>query len=277
MPKHREEAEKENNERWLITYADLITLLLVFFIVMYAMGKVDLEKFKKLSDSLGGSMGGILSGSKYVLDEHGPTVIPGMMGSLPEEKQKGEGESEEAAKESPEQLTSAETRPMTEEERIEDVEAKVVNLIKEQNLGEQVTVVQEERGLSIMLNDVLFNSGSAELTPEAMGIISRIAKIIEEVPNNDIRIEGHTDNIPIHNFIYPSNYELSAARAAAVRQHIFRVTKVHPERFSIVGYGEYRPIASNDTPEGRSANRRVTLMILRNTYNIGEAPKSVES
>lgn len=274
MPKRHEEAEKESGERWLITYADLITLLLVFFIVMYAMGKVDAKKYKDLKESLGG----VLGGSQYLLDGSGPSVIEGLVSSKRadgKEKEDGDGKGKSTGdEETPLSNQHPSTEPMTEEERIEDVEARVVSLIQEQDLGDQVNVVQEERGLSIRLKDVLFSSGASELTPDAAIIVSRIAKIIEGVPENNIRIEGHTDNIPIHNALFNDNMELSLARAYFVRQHILANSNVRREQFSVVGYGEDRPIASNETPEGRSANRRVNLMVLRKTFNSSEAQKT---
>ncbi|WP_039765495.1 MULTISPECIES: OmpA family protein [unclassified Caldicellulosiruptor] len=248
-----EEPEKENHERWLITYSDLITLLLIYFVVLYSMSKIDIDKYKNFTESLTS----VLKGTAYIFENSGPSILEGLSGKNVKGTNTDIG-------------GTTKNRQMTEEEIINDIQKQVLSLIKEHGIEGKVLVIQEERGLSILLKDVLFNSGSAQLTPQAKEVVHEIAKILEKVPNNDIRIEGHTDNVPIHNKYFYSNWELSTARATTVLQEILRVSKVKPERFSVVGYGEYRPIASNKTPQGRALNRRVTIVILRTVYSKAE-------
>ncbi|MEZ0536306.1 OmpA family protein [Caldicellulosiruptoraceae bacterium PP1] len=248
--KRREEAEVENNERWLITYADLITLLLVFFIVLYSMSKLDMVKYRNFTESLTS----VLKGTAYVFDNTGPSILEGLSGKNVSGKNSEVG-------------GNTKNKELTEQQKIDNIQKQVLQLIKEHGIEGKVLVVQESKGLSIMLKDVLFDSGSANLTPEAKEVIHEIAKILEKVPENTIRIEGHTDNRPIHNKYFYSNWELSTARATSVLREILNTTKINPERFSVVGYGEYKPIASNLTEQGRSLNRRVTIFIVRTTYN----------
>ncbi len=125
-----------------------------------------------------------------------------------------------------------------------------------------IKIRSDARGVVITFPDaLLFSSGSAELKPEAYDALTRIAEKLKEIPGK-VAIEGHTDNVPISSSIYKSNWELSAARASSVL-HFLLQKGLNPDRFIIAGYGEYRPVASNDTEDGRSKNRRVELIILR--------------
>jgi len=251
--KRMEEPEKENQERWLITYSDLITLLLIYFIVMYSMSRLDMDKFKNFTESLTS----VLKGTAYIFENSGPSILEGLSGKNVQGTNTDVG-------------GTSKNRELTEAQAINEVQKQVLSLIKDYGIEGKVVVVQEARGLGIILKDVLFASGSAELTPKARDVIKEISKILEKVPENHIRIEGHTDNRPIQNRYFYSNWELSTARATSVLQEILRNTKTNPNRFSVVGYGEYRPIASNNTEEGRALNRRVTIMILRSTYTSSE-------
>lgn len=254
MPRKKfEEQTPENHERWLITYSDLITLLLIYFVVLYSMSKLDVDKYKNFTESLTS----VLKGTAYVFENSGPSILEGLSGKNVRGTNTDIG-------------GSTKNRQMTEQEMINDIQKQVLSLIKEHGIEGKVMVVQEERGLSIMLKDVLFDTGSATLTPQAREVVHEIAKILEKVPNNTIRIEGHTDNVPIHNKYFYSNWELSTARATSVLQEILKVSKVKPDRFSVVGYGEYKPIATNKTSEGRALNRRVNILILRTVYSKAE-------
>lgn len=241
------EPEKDRSERWLLTYSDLITLLLIFFIVLYTISKYDVAKFKQIAASLSSA----LSGSKYVISQSpGPSIIPLNQG-LETVAQEGE---------------------ITEEKRMEAIKKKVENLIKNQGLEASVSVTLEERGIAIRIVDrVLFRSGSADLTPQAYQILLSIGKILKTNNTYYIRIEGHTDNVPISNEKFPSNWELSAARATNVLRLFIDKLGMNPKLLSEVGYGEFRPIADNTTEKGRSKNRRVEIVILRSKFNLSES------
>jgi chemotaxis protein MotB len=231
--KKKHEEEHENSERWLLTYADLITLLMAFFTIMYAMSSADIQKFKTLSTSLSMAFG---SGGKNMLTNYSGPVIQSQNNSFVNIRDNNEFKS-------------------------------VVKMVKEyaakQGISKKVDARITERGLVVNLADsLLFESGSAELSTKAQELLDRLADILFAT-KKQIRVEGHTDNVPIHTARYQSNWQLSTDRATNVI--IYWITK-HPEQaanLSAAGYGEFRPVASNDSNEGRTLNRRVDMVILR--------------
>jgi len=231
-------------ERWLITYADMITLLLIFFIVMYTISRVDIKKFQHLAESLSRVMGG----GTMVFQELGPTLTPGISG---------------VERETMEDLVD--------KAEMENIRRQLVSFIEKTGLAAKISVISEERGIVVSFQDeVLFKIGSAELTPQAKEIIAKIAPILMKTPNY-IRIEGHTCDIPIHNALYKSNWELSSARALATVQELISGSGFPPQRLSAVAYGEYRPRVPNDSEANRQQNRRVDIVILRSRYKGSEA------
>lgn len=245
MFKRRKKDEKHSGmERWLITYADMITLLLIFFIVMYSLGQLDLEKFRYLAQSLSQSMGG----GGAVLISGGPSVATGKTGvrSLP---------------------TQAEQQEL---KQLTNVQEELTNYIKENGLQAKVSVTSEERGIVLSIQEeVLFVIGSAELTPRAKEIIQKVVPVLLKVPNY-IRVEGHTCDLPIHNTFYPSNWELSSARATTVVKELINNHSFPPQRLAALAYGEYRPRVSNDSETHRQMNRRVDIVILRSEFQGSE-------
>ena len=231
-------------ERWLITYSDMITLLLIFFIVMYSLGQLDLEKFRYLAQSLSQAMGG----GGEVLISGGPSVSSGKTGVRP--------------------LPSK--AEQQEKKQLADIKEELNNYIKESNLQAKVSVTNEERGVVLSFQEeVLFVIGSAELTPEATEIIRKISPVLRKAPNY-IRIEGHTCDLPIRNNFYPSNWELSSARAIAVVKELINKHSFPPQRLAALAYGEYRPRVPNDSETLRQMNRRVDIVILRRGYKGSE-------
>jgi chemotaxis protein MotB len=228
MPK-KSEAEKENNERWLITYADLITLLLIFFIILYSMSKINEQKFTSFSQSMAIVFGqpgrsGVLDGGRSVMPDPEKTY-----------KQK---------------------------QNMTNTREQIRRMIASMGLEGKITVKEEERGLVISVKDtVFFRAGSADLGDRAREIITTVSSLLASLPNS-IRIEGHTDNIPIHTFKFYSNWELSTARATNVLHCMVEQEKIPPQRLSAAGYGEFKPISSNDTEGGRAANRRVDIVVM---------------
>ncbi len=226
--KHHE-GEHENLERWLITYADLITLLLIFFVVMYSISRADLEKFQQVATSLRAAF------NLEVLTAPTPS----------------------------QSIVS----PLEQDPRFNaylSVRAQVGSLFTRLGLDRQdVEVELTSEGIVIHLSDaVLFPPGQAELRPEAQRVLDGIAAILQPLPNH-VRIEGHTDNTPPPSGPYPDNWELSAMRAVNTVRYLTLVAGLPPERLSAVGYGEFRPRAPNDTVEGRRKNRRVDIVIVQ--------------
>ncbi|WP_104370851.1 flagellar motor protein MotB [Desulfocucumis palustris] len=241
MKRSSKKQKKDNSERWLLTYSDMITLLLIFFIVLYTMSKIDVEKWRVLSNSLTQALGA----GGMVLDAPGPSMVEGL--SQPETIH-----------------TSAETA------QLEKLKQQLQEYITKAQLDKKVSVSTEERGIVLSFQEeVLFNLGSAELTPSARGIIHKIGPILETVPNY-MRIEGHTDDLPINTRQYPSNWELSAARAINVLRELEKGFDILPQRLSAAAYGEFRPRAPNISSDNRQLNRRVNIVIMRNKFIMTE-------
>lgn len=247
MKKESRKTSYGSMERWLITYADMITLLLIFFIVMYSLSQVDIKKFRMLAESLSKAMGG----GGVILENLGPSVVPGISGTQVETPQ-----------------------DVADKAEMENIRQELLRQIQRQGLAARVSAISEERGIVLSFQEeVLFKLGSAELTPRAREIIAAVAPVLLKTPNY-IRVEGHTDNLPIHTERYPSNWELSTARATAVVQELVHTANFPPQRLSAVGYGEYRPRVPNDSEAHRQMNRRVDLVILRSKYK-GAEPESL--
>lgn len=246
-----EEHEKENSERWLLTYVDLITLLMVFFVVMYAMSNVDAEKYQRLSTSLS---------SAFLSEEQ-----------LEEVLSRVEAESDEQTESETPSKAADDEQGNTDTQDLEAVAAKVKKMLKEKNLESDVSVSIAERGVVISLTStILFESGKADIRPNFHSILVEIGKTIKNV-DNYIRIEGNTDNVPMSSEQFPSNWELSAERATQVVRLLIEESGVSPLKISAVGYGEYRPKVPNDSAANRAQNRRVDIVLLRDTYDIGES------
>jgi chemotaxis protein MotB len=248
----RHEEEIDNKERWLVSYADFITLLFAFFVVMYSISSVNEGKYKVLSDSLEGVFNAPQKSTKPI--------------QIGEELARSEGyksqeinlipivKSPELMDEQQQQKTFLENQELA--QIAGEFEASLANLIEEQ----KVSVRKMDDWIEISLEDtIVFSSGGVEPIDEAFPVIEKIARILKS-HENAMLVEGHTDNVPIRTGAFPSNWELSAARAAAVVRYL-SLEGVSPSRMAAMGYGEFRPIVRNDTPQGRRKNRRVVLLV----------------
>ncbi len=279
MARKKKHEEHENHERWLVSYADFITLLFAFFVVMYSISSVNEGKYRVLSDALVSafraapkSMEPIQVGSPakspHETDlEHrtNPNVLkrPDMLINKSVRDQQVKSDKprtkwpEQAGNDAPgaggkQALDSLNSIA-------EQIERAMSGLIQ-QNL---VKVRRDEFWLEVEINtNILFPSGDARLQSDAKPILEELAKILRNFDNN-IKVEGFTDNVPISNMIYPSNWELSAARAASV-VNLLMIQGIQPTRMAAIGYGEFHPVTGNDTAEGRNKNRRVVLAVLEN-------------
>lgn len=220
--------EEHVDETWLIPYADMLTLLLALFIVMFAMSKIDSEKAKKLS----GEFNSIFSGSAAILPE-GQTGTPAI------------------------------TNNQIEEKAMNGIKEELQEKIKMDGYSDKVKIELNEVGLSISIESiVLFNSGDDSVIDEVKPLLLEISRILKEL-DNKIKIVGHTDNIPIKNVKFRSNWDLSAMRAINVMNFIVDNGGVSSKKISIEAYGEQMPKYDNSTEEGRSKNRRVEILIIR--------------
>lgn len=226
MARREKKGDDINTNGWMDTYADTITLLLTFFILLYSISAVDSEKLKELAEALQSS----LTGKQSVKE----------LQSLDDIKIDIEKESN----------------------KYEDLAKKLNEIIDKNSLTEVIKIREEDRGIVLQLDEsILFDPGKAEIKESSADILDTISKIIEET-DNDIIAEGHTDNVPINNEKYKSNWELSTDRALNIVKYFIENKKINPVRLSVKGYGEYSPIASNDTPENRSKNRRVDILVV---------------
>ncbi len=233
------------NVSWINTYADMVTLLMTFFILLFSMSAVNARKFEAVLSSLQGAFG-ILDGA-----QHGPPA-PGPV--------------------DPDTLDPELSLIAQEIARLELMAEKLRQELEEMGLAGKVSLEMEERGLVIRFADsVLFDVGSADIREEGRDILTQVVNLLESI-DNSVRIEGHTDNWPISTERFPSNWELSTGRAASVIRFFLYNSEIDPGRLQAAGYGEHHPIASNDTPEGRQRNRRVDVVILRASLSRMEPP-----
>lgn len=227
MPRKRRKGKDDDiGGSWMDTYADTITLLLTFFILLYSISAVDSEKLKQLSKALQESLGG-------------STAVTELQNI--DDLKVNSGDSSEAK---------------------EDLVKKVNEAIKGNSLEDVIKVREEERGIILQLDEtILFDSGKADLKESSIKALDTITKLVNSM-DNDILVEGHTDNIPIHNSQFASNWELSTERAVSVVRYFVGEKGVAPTRFSVKGYGEFKPLVDNSTPENRAINRRVDVLIV---------------
>jgi chemotaxis protein MotB len=283
MARRKRHDEHDNHEAWAIPYGDLVTLLLAFFVVMYAMSSVNEGKYRVLSDSLTEAFHGaprapqpVQVGTPEAPVEQLPlTQVNRMIRStLPAYRLKAAprlqdgstGGSSTAATQGPpvavpSALTGAADSSNGERSELDQVADEVAVAMQKLIASGEVHVRRYDNRVEVDIStDILFASGVAQLSSGAVPVLQSLADSLKAWPNR-IRVEGHTDNRPISTRAFPSNWELSAARAASV-VHLFSDRGITPERLSVIGFGEYQPSMTNVTAAGRNANRRVEVTIL---------------
>lgn len=260
--KKKSKPKKDNSERWLLTYSDMITLLLALFILLYGMSTVDQAKYEELAVSLNQSLGdgkgaSIFDGKSGILNNNGNSIRQNNKGT-------GNGNSGVAAVSGTPAPTNAAENKLTTQEQMNELQNGINNILNNLDVTDSAGTAIEDRGLTITLaEDAFFDSGKAGLNEKMKEGLRQIAKLLNRV-SNPIIIEGHTDNVPIKSSNYSSNWQLSGARAASVAEFLVDSEGVNGARVSPVGYGEFRPVASNKTAEGRKKNRRVEITVLYN-------------
>ncbi|AGK95264.1 OmpA/MotB family protein [Clostridium pasteurianum] len=243
--------EHVNTERYMLTYSDMITLLMMFFIIMYASSNVDATKYKEISDS-------------FKIAFSGRQTIVGSGNSMDIKNKPNRSSTEYNG-----QVQNDKTN-QAEEDRLKQVKQIIDDYIKQNNMSTSASTQIEERGLVISIQDTLFfDSGKADVKPEFQKRIVEIGKILNTI-DNYIRIEGHTDNVPISNYKYVDNLDLSTARANAVLRVLENQSNINPKRLASMGYGDQRPVADNNTDAGRARNRRVDIVVIDSKYNATE-------
>ncbi|HTN22851.1 MAG TPA: flagellar motor protein MotB [Solirubrobacteraceae bacterium] len=261
-------AEHENEERWLLTYADMITLLMTLFMVLFAISSVNTVKFALLSKSLSEAFSGKIVQGGASLQQTGATEkteqatpeppIPAIQPVVKVESSTSErGKTGGAA-------ASSTNAAIHEEQDFRELKRRIDAYAREHGLQSKLQTTVARRGLVIRLltDDVLFPSGSATLEPSATGLLTAISRLLVTEVRHPIVVEGHTDSRPIHSALFPTNWELSTARATQVVRYFVR-HDVSPKRLQAAGVAAQRPIASNSTASGRSQNRRVEIVLVR--------------
>jgi chemotaxis protein MotB len=259
VARKRGHPEHENHERWLVSYADFMTLLFAFFVVMFATSQTDKARAQQVSDSV-----------KEALDKGGvAAAVHEILGGTVDEKGKGNAQMKGAggsqAQNVKPQAAIAELLP--------SMQYLSKSLEVEIHQG-KIEMHLEPRGLVVSLRQAtFFPSGADTVDPNTYSSVEKIAQIIHDLPNS-VRLEGHTDAVPIHTARFRSNWELSAARAIAMMELFSGRFEIPPQRMAIAGYADTAPLDSNDTPEGRAHNRRVDIVILNQRVLVNEPPGS---
>jgi len=248
--------EEESQDRWLVSYADFITLLFAFFVVMYSIAQLNNTKYDSLVEALKDEFTAKnqkpVTAEQPIPAEDSVTVVQPIKLDDPtdEEKRKRQRLSDE----------------ILHERRVLAKASENLHAVLEPYLkNDLVSVKRNDFWLELeMKSDLLFLSGEAELSKKASPVIRKIAEVLGRMPNM-INVEGHTDNIPIDTVEFPSNWDLSAARATSVVRELIK-DHINPKRLAVVGYGEFHPVADNSTEEGRFKNRRVVLVVMSQAF-----------
>lgn len=266
----KEEPQGGGGASWLNTFADLMNLLLCFFVLLFSMSTVDAEKFEMLVASLQNSFSIFPSGGASIGD--GMMVSSGVSqlefldtyyteGANSSSEEEGEGNQQKTEEDLKAEYEKASLKES--EQMAESIEQQLAQL----QIGDQVEVDSNAQYVMLTLNGaLLFDSAKAEIREDAIPLVDKLSTILQSYNSNSIYIEGHTDNVPIHNSKYESNDILSSYRAQSVKDYILSKTNLEPSKIRATGCGEYNPIADNATPEGRARNRRVEIKIY-NSYN----------
>jgi chemotaxis protein MotB len=257
MPRKKYEEEPESHDRWLVSYADFITLLFAFFVVMYAISSVNESKYRALAESLGTAFRKE-PGTAPAIRTAPPAMLTPQQRPLALQKQR-----------------AAEAALRRERETMTEIARDLLNVLAPLVSEGKVRVTQTSRGVSVEINaSVLFAPGEAKLSAQSDQALTAVAQVLIN-DTHAIQVEGHTDHIPISTALFPSNWELSAVRASSVVR-LFLENGIAESRMVAVGHGPNQPVGSNDTPEGRLRNRRVQLMILSGLpIEVKEVPVTV--
>jgi chemotaxis protein MotB len=250
-------AEHENEERWLLTYADMITLLMALFMVMFSIANVNKSKLESLSQSLQEAFSGkILPGGKSIQQNGAqekpqtPSPTPPIPAITPLVADASKKQAAAQARQEQDDFTRIKRR-VDAYARAHGLQSKI-----------QSTITQRGLVIRLLTDKVLFDSGQAVLKSQSGPLLDQVAKLLRLAPGHNVMVEGHTDSVPIHGSVYPTNWELSTARASRVVRYLVD-HGARSLRMGASGYAALHPIASNSTPAGRSRNRRVEIVLLR--------------
>ena len=255
MARKKKHEEHENHERWLVSYADFITLLFAFFVVMYAVSSVNEGKYRVLSDSM---VAAFRSPTKSIMPIQIGNIVKSPSGAAVELPPMAQNRTIEPTRRT---SRSGDGGKGNDQEILHKVANELARAFEPLIAEDLVSIREGQLWLELEIRSaVLFDSGRAEIKADALPVVDRVVDILARVPNS-VRVEGYTDNVPIRAGLFRSNWDLSAARAGSMVHRLLE-RDVDPLRLSLAGYGEYRPIADNASEEGRTRNRRVVLVVL---------------
>jgi len=252
----RRQVKNSGSPKWMVTYSDMVTLILVFFILLFSMSQIDQHRFQVISESFQNRM----------IFDFFPSSVPM---EYPSDSSGTGGNNGGHGDEDGLPVANNETDDSSENEEEEEgtaqrssLEDNVQSFLNENNLNGIISTNRTEEGVSLVLQDsILFETGEAEILKSAEGFLNKVGEFLQGIPNR-VRVEGHTDSRPIYNYRYPSNWELSGARASSVIRYLIDNFAIDSQRFTSVGYAETRPVASNTSEENMQKNRRVEIVIL---------------
>lgn len=236
--KRRPQKPPKGAPKWMVTFSDLVTLVLVFFILLFSMSQIDMIKFKQIAESFR---------DNQILDYY-PSIIP----------MENPAEIEQMDPEEQDDLGSADRY---EEQSLQNLLSEIQEYLAENGMEDIILANRTERGVVLVLEEqVLFESGEAEIIGGSNAFLDKVGSLLKNIPNL-VKVEGHTDDRPITTYRYPSNWELSAARSSSVIRYLVDHFDLDRTRFIAVGYGETRPIVPNTGPDNWEKNRRVEIVI----------------
>jgi len=267
MARKKEPEKAANHERWLVSYADFITLLFAVFVTLYAMSQTDKKKVEQVAASYRSAFGvttGASSGKPQLINKTDMMPIPSMKAQLKNvEKPKTKGDGT--------------LKMQATKKDFKEILVSLEKFLSEKKAQDKVQIEITKRGLVISLKEAgFFDSGSATVKPASFELLAKMAETLLPY-GNQISFEGHTDNIPMRSATFQSNWELSTARATNLARFFMDRHGLNPEKIAVTGYGEYRPVADNATEEGRKQNRRVDLVLLGATEGEIEEPQPAAS
>ncbi|MBA2173310.1 flagellar motor protein MotB [Halobacillus locisalis] len=258
MKLNRKKKTDKGAPKWMTTYADMVTLILVFFVLLFSMSQINLVKFEAIAESFRNRM---------IFDFYPSQVESEYPTESTKVQENGEMNNEfEEPTDTPDNIAEEEaTKAMAD---LEELKKEVDQYLENNQLNDIISANQTERGVVLVLEEqLLFETSEAQILDGAKPFLSKVGTLLMNIPNF-IKVEGHTDNRQISTFRYPSNWELSGARASSVIRYLTNSTEgLAPSRFTAVAYGDTRPVAPNDSPENWGKNRRVEIVILKPEYS----------
>ncbi len=253
-------SEGSGAPEWMVTYSDMVTLLLTFFVLLFSMATIDKQKFEEIANALR---------SSYIQKSSGNELRSNMGKSIltvnfinPDDTGQRRVDSERYTETAEEIILDDKVK--IQDQKLQQAKAQLEENVEKLGLSDLVEIIEERDYLLVRLNSqVLFESGSAEILDEGKKTLNILGKSLVPL-ENEIMIQGHTDNVPINTPLFPSNWELSTKRATNVVVYLINSLNLDPSKLTATGNGEFRPIGDNSTAEGRQSNRRIEMMILKN-------------